>query len=204
MSGAANTEDVASRLSGDVTLAILAGGAARRLGGRDKGLEAVGGKPLVAHVATALRGQAGAMLIVANRNAGEYGRHGTVIGDREPGYRGPLAAVAAALDAARTSWLLTVPVDCPDPPPSLVRRLCAAAGASAGAAFVAHDGQRRQPLFALYRRALAASAAAGAAAGAGVAAWQESIAVVEVDFSDQRPHFHNLNTVADFRAYEAE
>ncbi len=68
-------------------------------------------------------------------------------------------------------------------------------------ATVAHDGERRQPLFALYVRKLAESAARAAAMGQGAWEWQDAIGAVEVDFSDRRQQFHNLNTPEDFAAY---
>ena len=64
--------------------AILAGGEGRRVGGRDKGLLILHGKPLIERVADALRAQVGAILICANRHAGEYARFGSVIADASP------------------------------------------------------------------------------------------------------------------------
>lgn len=102
------------------TAAILAGGRAERMGGVDKGLLRLGGQLLVERVLTALRAQGiGTWLIVANRSHEIYARYAPVVADAEPGFRGPLAGVAAALTACTTPWLLSVPVDCPDPPPEL-------------------------------------------------------------------------------------
>ena len=179
-----------------LTVAILAGGAASRLGGRDKGLEPLAGKPLIEWVVAACP-RSVELVIVANRNLDEYARYGRVVTDAEAGFRGPLAGVASALAAARTSRVLTLPVDCPDPPSDLAKRLAALDAA----ATVAHDGERRQPLFALYRVELAEAAAAGAKAGQGVWEWQESIGAIEVDFADERRQFHNLNTPEEFAAY---
>ncbi|HUD43747.1 MAG TPA: NTP transferase domain-containing protein [Dokdonella sp.] len=187
------------------TVAVLAGGAATRLDGRDKGLVPLGGRPLVDWVLAApgLRrapeDPAPPLLIVANRNLEVYARYAATIHDVLPGQRGPLAGIAAALAACRTDWLLSVPVDCPLPPPDLAVRLL---DAPVGAAIrVAHDGVRRQPLFALYARALAAPAAAAAAEQTGVHAWQDAMGAVEVDFGDRRVHFDNLNTPSDFAAF---
>lgn len=186
-----------------ICAAILAGGAATRLGGRDKGLEPLAGRPLVAWVIDALRAQVDELTIVANRNHDAYARRAHTITDTVPGFRGPLAGIAAALAANRAAWLLTVPVDCPCPPPDLVRRLFGAATRTetGAAAFVAHDGVRRQPLFALYRSGLAESAARAALAGHGPQRWQDAIGVVDVDFVDQRTHFTNLNEPGDFLAF---
>jgi molybdopterin-guanine dinucleotide biosynthesis protein A len=180
-----------------LTVAILAGGAASRLGGRDKGLEPLAGKPIIEWVIAACpRGVE--LVIAANRNLDTYARYGRVATDAEAGFRGPLAGVASALAAATTPRVLTLPVDSPEPPSDLAQRLAAALDASDASAAVAHDGERRQPLFALYRAELAAAAAAGAKAGQGVREWQESIGAVEVDFADERRQFHNLNTPEEF------
>jgi molybdopterin-guanine dinucleotide biosynthesis protein A len=187
-----------------LTVAILAGGAAARLGGRDKGLETLAGRPMIEWVVDACVRDVGEpfeLVVVANRHLDVYARHGRVSTDAEAGFRGPLAGVASALGAATTARVLTLPVDCPEPPPDLARRLARALDSNDASAAVAHDGERRQPLFALYRTELADAAAAGAKAGQGVWEWQQSIGTVEVDFADRRRQFHNLNTPEDFAAY---
>lgn len=193
-----------------LTVAILAGGAASRLGGRDKGLELFDGKPLIArareyferHVAQAQRSHGHLdFVIIANRHLDEYAAYGRVRTDATNDLRGPLAGVASALEGATTAHVLTLPVDCPSPPEDLAERLLAALDEKRVDAVVAHDGERRQPLFALYRRAHAASAAAAAANRRGVFEWQDTIGAVEVDFADRRQQFHNLNTPEEFAAY---
>lgn len=184
-----------------LTVAILAGGAATRLGGVDKGLQMLLDRPLIDWVIDAVAAPALQLLIVANRRVDEYALRARTVSDAEPGHRGPLAGVAAALAACKTNWLLTLPVDCPDPPTELAPRLLAATHAHDVDAAVAHDGERRQPLFALYSRELAASADAAARAGQGVWAWQTSIDACELDFADRRRQFQNLNTPQDFAAY---
>jgi molybdopterin-guanine dinucleotide biosynthesis protein A len=187
-----------------LTVAILAGGAASRLGGRDKGLEPLGAKPMIEWLIRYCEQYLGAgiqLVIVANRNIDAYARYARVRTDASTDFKGPLAGVASALDAATTPRVLTLPVDCPNPPPDLATRLGAAMDTSGRSAAVAHDGERRQPLFALYRRDLAISAAAGAGAGQGVWEWQDAIGAVEIDFADRRQQFHNLNTPEEFAAY---
>ena len=178
-----------------VTAAVLAGGRAQRLGGIDKGLALWRGRPLIAHVVAALAGQADDILIVANRNAEEYRRYGTVCADDRAGYRGPLEGLATALRRARGDWLLSVPVDSPEPGTDLLARLWHERGTAA--VVVAHDGRRRQPLFALYRRA--GLVMPGDDPDLPVWAWQDTQAVREVDFSDSPARFANLNTAEDFQ-----
>ena len=55
-----------------ITGVILAGGRAERMGGRDKGLVPLAGRPMAAHVLAALRPQVGELIINANRNLEDY------------------------------------------------------------------------------------------------------------------------------------
>lgn len=183
----------------DVTVAILAGGEGRRVDGNDKGLLPLLGRPLIAHVTAALRGQAGSIVICANRGADRYAEFAPVIADGGYGFRGPLAGIAAALNECKSTWLLTVPVDCPNPPGDLAQRLHAVAN---GQAAVARDGRCRQPLFAIYRRNLSDSAAAALARSVSVLSWQDEIGARIVDFSDALQSFANLNTRKDFMDWE--
>jgi molybdopterin-guanine dinucleotide biosynthesis protein A len=187
-----------------LTIAILAGGAATRLGGRDKGLEPLAGKPLIEWVLDACTRNIGVpfeLLIVANRRLDEYARYGRVSSDADAGFHGPLAGIANALAAASTPHVLTVPVDCPEPPVDLASRLSDALRKTGATSAVAWDGEHAQPLFAIYRRELATAAAEAAKAELGVAAWQKSIGSTLVDFANERRQFHNLNTPEDFAAY---
>jgi len=178
-----------------VTAAILAGGAGRRLGGRDKGLESLGGRPLIAYVIDRIRPQVDEVMIVANRHADDYAMFAPVIADDAPGFLGPLAGIATALAHCRTPWLLTASVDMPEPPLDLASKLSDAAADVA----VAHDGERRQPLFALYSTKLAKAAKEGLERDLAVWRWQDEHGAVEVVFPDA---FNNLNTPDDFRNWE--
>ena len=63
----------------DVTAAILAGGEGARVGGQDKGLLPLAGEELVARVSSAMRAQAGTLLICANRHEETYAAFGAVV-----------------------------------------------------------------------------------------------------------------------------
>lgn len=186
----------------EITAVILAGGEGKRLDGRDKGLQILDGKPLIAHVVAALAAQVGKISVCINRNHAHYAAFATTYIDRTAGFQGPLAGIDTALTACDTGWLLTVPVDCPQPPADLAQRLRAAVHGTHVRAAVAHDGTRRQPLFALYRRELGFSTASALAANLPVWRWQDDCGGIEVDFSDVPQAFINLNTVDDFRRWE--
>lgn len=203
------------RAAADRTLgAVLAGGAGSRLGGMDKGLRPLLGRPIVEHVLTVLRPQCDALLVVANRHLDDYSRHAPAIRDGIPGHAGPMAGLVAAFGFlaanrhAAIRWLLTVPVDCPDPPGDLASRLHAAFGAhrNAACAFVRYEGNA-QPLFALYRIGddsgtwgVSAQSALGLHASA--MRWHSTLDSVAVDFDVDDTTFHNLNTREDFAKYE--
>src|SRR5690348_5714131 len=104
------------------TTLILCGGSGERLGGIDKPLRPVAGKPLIEYVLAALAPAAGMLVISANRNADSYRRYATAIVDDGP-YSGcgPLAGIAAGLAAARTEVVLCVPGDAPALPPDLLQ-----------------------------------------------------------------------------------
>ena len=51
-----------------ITGVVLAGGRATRMGGVDKGLQLLNGRPLWRHVADSLEPQVGRLVISANRN----------------------------------------------------------------------------------------------------------------------------------------
>ena len=183
------------------TTAILAGGAATRLGGDDKGLICLRGRPLIAWTLEALALEPEqARLIVANRNIDQYACFGPTISDEQrKDFAGPLAGVAAALGVCATTWLYTVPVDCVRPHGKILDALWEASLVREVDVVVAHDGTRRQPLFALYQSKLAASAAAAVTAGVGVMRWQDSLNVFEVDLSGLPDDaWLNLNTREDF------
>ncbi|HSE13824.1 MAG TPA: molybdenum cofactor guanylyltransferase MobA [Rudaea sp.] len=186
----------------DITAAILAGGEGSRVGGRDKGLLPLAGEPLIARVCRAMRSQAGALLICANRHHDDYAPYGRIVPDPTAGYRGPLAGIAAALAVCTTPWLLTVPVDCPRPPADLARRLHAGAVGAGKALAVARDGARSQPLFALYRPGLAESARAALSGDVAVWRWQQECDAATVDFPGRAEEFVNLNTLEEFRQWE--
>lgn len=132
--------------------AILAGGRARRLGGRDKALLELAGVPLVVRLAERLAPQVGELLLNANGEAGCYAPFGLpVVPDARPGFPGPLAGLEAVLAhlPPGTPWLLTVPVDLPFLPPDLVARLWRAGGGEELAVACRH-GAITSPLAALW------------------------------------------------------
>ena len=184
----------------EITAVVLAGGRARRMGGEDKGLIDVAGRPMVAHTIDALRAQTAEVIVNANRNADAY-RAITgcrVIADTVGGFAGPLAGMASALEASATRLLLITPCDSPLVTEELGPRLHAAMARHGAEIAVAHDGERMQPVFALLTRDLLSDLLAFLAEGERkIDAWYTTRHAVTADFSDILDTFLNINTLEE-------
>lgn len=180
---------------------VLAGGRGERMGGRDKGLVELNGRPLFEHVLARLRPQVGELMIIANRNAETYRKAGVpVVGDEVPA-QGPLGGIATALAKATTPDVLIVPCDVPLLPEDLSERLHRARGGGAAEILVAHDGAHLQMLCALLRVELLDSLRRFLSGPErAVHAWYARHRVVPVDFSDSLDAFVNVNTPSDHAA----
>lgn len=182
-----------------ITGVILAGGMARRMGGKDKGLVAFSGRPLIEWVIEALRPQVHALLISANRNREAYAAYGyRVITDDIEGFQGPLAGLASAMAAAATPWIVTAPCDGPYLARDLVERLCSALAREQAELAVAIDGERMQPVYALVPVALAPSLHSFLDSGERkIDRWYARHRLALADLSDRPKSFANINSPAD-------
>ena len=176
---------------------ILAGGLGRRMGGVDKGLQVLRGKPMIEHVIARLAPQVDEIVINANQNLERYAAFGhRVVSDRIGGFAGPLAGLHAGLGGVSHPLAATVPCDSPFLPDDLVKRLKAALGDKDLA--VAKTGGQPHPVFALVRtKVLENLAAFLAGGGRKIDAWYASLRVVEVSFDDEADAFRNINTVEE-------
>ena len=142
--------------SPEITGVVLAGGLARRMGGGDKALLELGGRPILAHVIERLGPQVGPMVINANGDPARFADYALpVAADPVDGFAGPLAGVLAGLDWAKANvpdarWIVTVASDTPFFPADLVARLVAAAGAEDAEMACAASGGRHHPVFGLW------------------------------------------------------
>jgi molybdopterin-guanine dinucleotide biosynthesis protein A len=177
-----------------ITGLVLAGGLGRRMGGVDKGLELLRGKPLAERVVERLGPQVGVLLVNANQNIDAYAQFGRVVSDCIGGFAGPLAGLHAGLSACSTPLLASVPCDAPFLPLDLVERLHDGLERVQAEAAVARAGGRMQPVFALLRRDVLTSLGDFlAGGGSSVSAWLGSLATATVDFADADA-FANVNT----------
>jgi molybdenum cofactor guanylyltransferase len=183
----------------DITAVILAGGMARRMGGEDKGLIELNGRPLLDYIIAGLESRVGTILVNANRNLERYREFGyPVVEDIVTGFSGPLAGMATGMQAAGTPLLLTVPCDSPFVPADLGERLLRVMRETGAGVCVAHDGERLQPVHALLNcRLLPDLLAYLDGGGRKIDTWYARHRMARADFSDMPDMFLNLNTPAD-------
>ena len=182
---------------GDITLGLLAGGKASRLGGIDKAWLERDGVPQVLRWQRRFSGEVSALLVSANRDPGRYTAHDLIaVPDRTPD-AGPLGGLEALAAACATLWLFTLPVDLVGTNDCLLRTLANLRGGD-GAFAVDDDGA--QPLVALWRRdALRVACAEALVAGdCAIHALQSRLKMARVVFSGFR--FGNLNTPDDLHS----
>ncbi len=188
-----------------VTGLILAGGQARRMGGRDKGLLEWQGQMLISHVIHRLKPQVSRLCINANRHLEVYQQWGLpVFSDSLSGFQGPLAGILTGLQQLDTDYLLVVPCDAPLLPHNLGEQLWQCLQAQAALLAMVHDGQRMQPTFALLHKDLQDSLAAYLASGERrLQVWMQQQQAAIADFSSQTQAFINLNTPQDWQGLDA-
>jgi molybdenum cofactor guanylyltransferase len=147
--------------SSEVTGVILAGGQSRRMGGGDKGLLDLAGKPMLQHVIDRLQPQVGRIVINANGDPARFARFDLpVISDTVSGFVGPLAGVLAgmrwsAAHAPEARWIATAAGDAPLLPADLVARLISAASTRPIAIALAQSYGELHPVIGLWPVALA-------------------------------------------------
>jgi molybdopterin-guanine dinucleotide biosynthesis protein A len=191
---------------------ILAGGRATRMGGGDKGLRLLGGRPLLAHVIDRLGPQAGALALNANGDPARLAAFGLpVIADNVAGHAGPLAGVLAGMDWAAAlggQAILTAAADTPFFPRDLADRLRAAAGPSGLALAATPDAVGKvwqHPTFGLWPVALRDDLREALAGGLRkIVAWTDRHGAGTAVFAATPfDPFFNVNTPEDLAEAEA-
>lgn len=192
-------------MTSGVTGLILAGGQGRRMGGVDKGLQMLHGRPMVVSVLERLAPQVDAVLINANQNEAEYARFGhRIVPDRIGGFAGPLAGLQAGLEVAAHPLVVTVPCDSPFLPHDLVARLRDAMLQSGADLTVAKTGAQAHPVFSLVRVAVLPGLTRFLEdGGRKIDAWYAALRVVEVPFDDEVEAFSNINTREELKGFES-
>lgn len=175
------------------------------MGGADKALVSLGGRPLIAHVLDRLEPQVERVLISANGDASRFQALGCpVVTDAAP--QGPLSGVLSALTRAAelgATHLVSTPVDTPFLPGDLVPQLLLAAEGSPEGLALAADATGDHPATALWPVGLAPALSAFLAEGhAKVTRFTTAHGATRAIFPDPRA-FLNLNTHEDLAQAEA-
>ena len=193
---------------------VLAGGRSTRMGGGDKGLSMLAGRPILAHVLSRLHPQVQRLALNANGDPSRFDAFGLpVVPDTVEGFAGPLAGVLSGLEwaAAEPSveMVVSAAADTPFLPENLVERLAAAVEGKAGTVAVACSGGRRHPVFALWPVSLRVSLAQALLAGERrVFAFLDAHESVDVEFPPEHwgrypvDPFFNINTPPDLAEAE--
>ena len=181
---------------------ILAGGQGRRMGGQDKALLPLAGRPLVAHVIDRLEPQVERLSLSANGDPTRLARFGLPVLPDQATSQGPLSGLLAALDWAAplgATHLVTAPTDAPFLPPDLTPRLLLA-----GDLALARSAGNDHPTFGLWPVTLRDDLRAFLASGEKprVRAFADAHHAARADFPDDGA-FANLNTPEDLAQAEA-
>jgi molybdopterin-guanine dinucleotide biosynthesis protein A len=140
---------------------LLAGGLARRMGGGDKPMRAIGGRTLLDRAIDRLAPQCDGLILNANGDPARFAAAGLpVVADTVEGFAGPLAGILAALEWTKANrpdieWVVSIPTDSPFLPADLVGRLHQARIAAATPLACARSGDQRHPVVGLWPVTLA-------------------------------------------------
>ena len=135
---------------------LLAGGQSRRMGGGDKALRRLAGRPLLERVIERLQPQVAALVLNANGDPARFAGFGLpVVADSIPDYAGPLAGILAGLDWAAANrpdcpMIVSAATDAPFLPRDLVARLVAGIAAEAAELACAASGGQAHPVIGLW------------------------------------------------------
>lgn len=185
---------------------ILAGGRSRRMGGGDKPLAPLAGRPMLACIIARLAPQAGPLVLNANGDPARFAPFGLeVVADTLEGHQGPLAGLLAGLEWAEGAGhaaILTVAADTPFFPENLADVLAAAARRVPGGLAIAATREtggalRRHPTFGHWPVALRGALAEALGAGERrIGAFADTHGAALAPFADANAFF-NVNTPED-------
>lgn len=185
---------------------VLAGGLARRMGGKDKGLIQLGDQPMASWAINTVKPQVHKVVINANRNHDDYAALGCpVVADRHSGHIGPLAGLSAAMHHLDTDYVFMCPCDSPFVSASIVSLLGEPCIDQAHDVAVAHDGERLQPVFCVVNQRCLASLDEYLESGERkIDRWYATQNTVEVNCQSIIQSFRNINTEEERLAAQHE
>lgn len=157
------------------------------------------GVPIIERIVRQLEPRFSEILISARSESDYRFLKRRVVADRIPG-QGPLMAIASCLEVSSRDLNFVVSCDIPDLPIDLIDRLLQEASQGDGAVPVGADS-RYEPLFAVYRKSMLASANEALARGERrVVSMYPGKKIRPVPL-DKQVRLRNINTIADYQAY---
>lgn len=184
----------------DCSLLILCGGSSRRMGGQDKGIKDVHGKPMIKHLTDQFSSLFSDIVISCNRHIDEYAKLGFKLVQDPDEDMGPLGGILAATNTCTNDYLATVPCDTPFISAPVYDRLIEAAKSSRLPVVVANDGNRQQMLHAVFNLRdfdLKQSLETFLTTDKAVKNWYPAIGIREINCSDFAEQFININSMQD-------
>lgn len=195
----------------EVVGVLLAGGQSRRMGGGDKSLRCLAGRPILEHVLERVSGQVGHLVLNANGDPERFAAYGLpVVEDVVAGQPGPLAGVLTGMFWARANapdarWILTVATDAPFVPMDLVARLGSIIERDNADLGCASSGGRHHPVIGLWPVALAEALKTAIETDGirKVDRWTAGYRLAVVDYADEPVDpFFNVNRPEDIKEAE--
>jgi molybdenum cofactor guanylyltransferase len=189
---------------------LLAGGQSQRMGGGDKCLRLLGGKPILQHVIERAQPQVDALILNANGDPGRFAGFGLpVVSDAIGGFAGPLAGVLTGLDWAAANLpdaelVASFATDAPFLPRDLVRRLTVALEEGGFELACALSNGQAHPVFGLWPVSLRDNLREALSQGMRkVDRWTARFRLVEVEFpAHPVDPFFNANRPEDLTEAE--
>ncbi len=139
---------------------ILAGGQSRRMGGGDKCLRPLGGRPILAQIIERAAPQVGPLVLNANGDPARFADYKLpVAADVIEGFAGPLAGILTGMDwvadrAPEAEWMASFASDAPFFPRDMVAVMLLAAERAGANLVCAQSNGRNHPVFGLWSMAL--------------------------------------------------
>ncbi len=177
---------------------ILAGGRSRRMGGRQKALCRLAGKPLLQHVIDRVRPQVNDLYLSVQNFSEQLSVFGLPqLPDASPD-AGPLAGLLSALQQTDPvyEWLFLTPCDAPFLPRNLANELIGIARSKALPGSMVRYDSELQPTFSIWNRSLH-NALEKAVLNDGMTSFKQFLSVTDLavlDWPDSDPPpFFNVN-----------
>jgi len=173
------------------------------MGGIDKGLTDLNGQPMIQYVLDSLSRHVSEITISTNNKAGYHHLGYPLVDDLLTNNIGPLAGIHAGLSNSATQRLLITPCDCPFLDTQLSKRLIDAMNEQGSPIAVAYDGVRLQAAFAVIDVCMTNNLTHYLnRGGRRLITWYKEEGAIEVDYSDVKDSFININTMGDIEMAE--